>query len=196
LALPLDSVKLGRQVECESLYEHRFYTALELLDTVDYYQEQPFRITWSLNGRPRPSYHPDVLVVLRCGRGIIAEIKPADHLAYFEHLARWVALARFCDSSGYGLYVGDDRHAIQEQMQRPVSPAFEDALLAAAEDHTVRGAEYAGLLRRFNANRQDMIAVVLRHGLELRAEPFRLRRLTSKEAAPVSAFLSRLRDSM
>jgi hypothetical protein len=196
LALPLDSVKLGRQVECESLYEHRFYTALELLDTVDYYQEQPFRISWSLDGRPRPPYHPDVLVVLGCGRGIVAEIKPPDYLAYFEHLARWVALARFCDSSGYGLYVGDDRHAIQEQLRRPVPSAFEDALVAAAEDHTVRGAEYAGLLRRFDANHQDMAAVVLRHSLELRSEPFRLRQPTSQEAVQVSVFLSRLQGSM
>jgi hypothetical protein len=121
LALPLDSVKLGRQVECESSYEHRFYAALELLDIVDHYQER---------------------------------------------------------------------------LRRPVPSAFEDALVAAAEDHTVRGVEYAGLLRRFNANHQDMAAVVLRHGLELRSEPSRLRRPTSQEAAQVSAFLSRLQDSM
>jgi hypothetical protein len=202
LALPLDSMKLGRQVECEpcmSIASTRRWSCSTPSTTTKSSpsgSEQPFRISWSLDGRPRPPYHPDVLVVLRCGRAIVAEIKPLDYLAYFEHLARWTMLVRFCDSLGYGLYVGDDGHAIQEQLRRPVPPAFEAALVAAAEDHTVRGAEYARLLRRFNANHQDMAAVVLRHGLELRTEPFRLRRPTSQEAAQVSAFLSRLRDSM
>ncbi len=55
---------------------------------------------------------------------------------------------------------------------------------------------YAGLLRRFDANHQDMAAVVLRRGLELRPDPFRLRHSASQEAIQVSAFLSRLRDFM
>jgi hypothetical protein len=90
--LPLDSTKLGREVQCESLLEHRFFALLELLGTVNRYQEQPCRIDYRLDGWSRP-YHPDVLIVLRDGRAILAELKPAHQVALFPNLVNWAALA-------------------------------------------------------------------------------------------------------
>jgi Sigma-70, region 4 len=192
LALPLDSAKLGREVQCESLLEHRFFTLLDLLATVDRYQEQPCRIEYRLDGWSRP-YHPDVLIVLRDGRTILAELKPAHQVALFPNLVKWAALARACDEWGFGLFIGGDRYAVQQVLQRPVPGGFEDALLAAVDGHVVRWQAYEELLRRFDADHQAMAAIVLRHGLELRLAPFRLSRLPSNDAEGVGSLLARLR---
>jgi hypothetical protein len=191
LALPLDSTKLGREVECESLLEHRFFTLLELLVTVDRYQEQPCRIEYRLDGWSRP-YHPDVLIVLQDGRAILAELKPAHQVALFPNLVKWAALARACEEWGFGLFIGGDQYAVQQVLQRPVPGGFENALLAAVDGHVVRWQEYEELLRRFDADHQAMAAIVLRHGLELRLGPFRLSRLPSNDAEGVGSLLARL----
>lgn len=192
LALPLDSTKLGREVQCESLLEHRFFALLELLGTVNRYQEQPCRIDYRLDGWSRP-YHPDVLIVLRDGRAILAELKPAHQVALFPNLVKWAALARACEEWGFGLFIGSDKYAVQQVLERPVPRTFEDGLLAAVDDHVVRWREYAELLRRFDADHQAMAAIVLRHGLELRLGPFRLSRLPSNDAVEVGSMLARLR---
>jgi hypothetical protein len=191
LALPLDSAKLGREVECESLLEHRFFTLLDLLVTVDRYQEQPCRIEYRLDGWSRP-YHPDVLIVLHDGRAILAEVKPPHQVALFPNLVKWAALARACEEWGFGLFIGGDQYAVQQVLQRPVPGGFENALLAAVDGHVVRWREYEELLRRFEADHQAMAAIVLRHGLELRLGPFRLSRLPSNDAEGVRSLLARL----
>lgn len=60
------SDKLGREIPCESHNEWRFYAALDGLDEIVWYQEQPERIADQLDGQTR-YYHPDVLIALRDG---------------------------------------------------------------------------------------------------------------------------------
>jgi hypothetical protein len=185
------SDKLGREVPCESGNEWRFYAALDGLDEIVWYQEQPQRIAYHLDGQTR-YYHPDVLLALQDGRRILAEIKDAYHMPLFVNLAKWLGLTRFCSRTGCGMFIGSERTSLPRMPTREVAAAFEAAVLDAVDSGPLRWRDCLRLQEQHQALRLDLVTIVLRHGLVVRLEPYRLRRPTAAE----TAILTQLRTAI
>lgn len=166
------SDKLNRKVQCQAGEEPAFYALLDRLDTVAWYQEQPLRIPYRLDGTPR-SYYPDVLIGMADGRGIVTEIKPDFRFGVLSNLLKWVALWEYCIRCGYGMFVGNRRHSIQQVMARPIPVALEQAFLQALAVAPLDWPACKALLQRHGATSTLLTPLVLRNGLSLR-QPFRL----------------------
>jgi hypothetical protein len=186
------SDKLGRKVQCQAGEEPAFYALLDRLDTVAWYQEQPLRIPYRLDGAPR-NYYPDVLIGMADGRGVVTEIKPNFRFGVLSNLLKWVALWEYCIRCGYGMFVGDRRHSIQQVMARPIPVALEQAFLQALAVAPLDWPACKDLLRQHGATSTVLIPLVLRNGLSLRQQPFRLGRELGEQQQRVLGLLQQWR---
>jgi hypothetical protein len=175
------SDKLGREIPCESHNEWRFYAALDGLDEIVWYQEQPQRIAYHLDGQTS-YYHPDVLIALRDGRRILAEIKDPYDMLLFVNLAKWLGLTQFCSRTGFGMFIGSERTSLPRMLTREVPATFEAAVLDAVDRDPLCWRDCLRLQEQHQALRLDLVTIVLRHGLVVRLDPYRLRRPTAAEA--------------
>jgi hypothetical protein len=182
------SPKLDRPVACESSLEAGFYRFLDQAEIVWSYQEQPVSIPLVLDGAQR-RYRPDVLVVLVDGRVVLAELKPRRQWALFDNLVKWAALADYCRQQGYGMFIGDCHRALQRALTASPPEAFSHDLLALADRGGAGWGSSRRLLTAHEATIGDLNAVVLGHGLELRTNPFMLRRLWGPAGEEVQQFL-------
>jgi hypothetical protein len=192
---PFRSSKLGRIVQCESNLERRFYSLLDQMDDVWFYQEQPVRIPVRRNRGKVSFYHPDALIVLTDGRAILAEIKPTLRLVEYPNPVKGAALADYCRRHGYGLFIGNTRKSLKSLVSLPVSPGLVNALALITEHRWLHWPECRQLLEHYHADGEDLAAAVLQHGLALYSEPFRLRRLGGIEARAAHRFVSLLREA-
>ncbi len=123
------SDKLNRAVEYESALELDFLLRLEQIKEVTFYQEQPFKVLYELDGR-NSVYYPDILFVLGDGRGVVVEIKPVFKMALQANLIKWAALKKFCIEKGLGMLITDGRYTIQQIQDHEVDPKFANAVLS------------------------------------------------------------------
>jgi hypothetical protein len=195
VAVAPHSPKLDRPVACESSLEAGFYRFLDQAEVVWSYQEQPVSIPVVIDGAQR-RYHPDVLVVLVDGRVVLAELKPRLQWALFDNLRKWAALADYCRQHGYGMFIGDCHRALQRALTARPPEAFSHDLLALADRGGAGWASCRRLLVAHGATSSDLNAVVLGHGLELRVNPFVLRRLWGPAGEEVQEFLGLLRAGL
>jgi hypothetical protein len=189
------SPKLDRPVACESTLEAGFYRFQDQAEVVWTYQEQPVSIPLVVDGAQR-RYHPDVLVVLVDGRVVLAELKPRLQWGLFDNLCKWAALAGYCRQHGYGMFVGDCHRALQRALAASPPEAFTRDLLALADRGGAGWGSCRRLLAAHGATSSDLTAVVLGHGLELRVQPFALRRLWGPAGEEVQQFLGLLRAGL
>jgi hypothetical protein len=165
------SRKLGRDVQYESLLEFVFFRRLDEADEVVAYQEQPFRLQYA---GTEDVYVPDVFFMLKDGRGIVAEIKKRDAMVLHENMVKWPVLRDFCKREGYGRMITDGRTTIQAYYQRPVPPAFREALRARLAEGPLFWPEYRALRESHGAAWDDLIAAILQDRLVWTLQPFRL----------------------
>ena len=189
------SSKLDRPVACESTLEAGFYRFLDQAEIVWSYQEQPVSIPLVIDGAQR-RYHPDVLVLLVDGRVVLAELKPRRQWALFDNLFKWTALADYCRQHGYGMFIGDCHRALQGALAVRPPELFTRDLLTLADRGGAGWTSCRRLLAAHEATVSDLNAVVLGHGLELRANPFMLRRLWGPAGEEVQQFLRLLRAGL
>ena len=189
------SPKLDRPVACESTLEAGFYRFLDQAEIVWSYQEQPVSIPLVIDGAQR-RYHPDVLVLLVDGRVVLAELKPRRQWALFDNLLKWAVLADYCRQHGYGMFIGDCHRALQRALSVRPPELFVRDLLRLADRGGAGWASCRRLLTAHEATISDLNAVVLGHGLELRAKPFMLRRLWGPAGEEVQQFLGLLRAGL
>jgi hypothetical protein len=195
VAVAHHSPKLDRLVACESTLEAGFYRFLDQAEVVWTYQEQPVSIPLVVDGAQR-RYHPDVLVVLVDGRVVLAELKPRLQWALFDNLRKWAALADCCRQHGYGMFIGDCHRALQQTLAASPPEDFTRSLLALADRGGAGWGSCRRLLAAHGATSRDLTAVVLAHGLELRVQPFVLRRLWGPAGDEVRQFLGLLRAGL
>jgi hypothetical protein len=195
IAVAHQSPKLDRPVACESTLEAGFYRFLDQAEVVWSYQEQPVSIPLVIDGAQR-RYHPDVLVVLADGRSILAELKPRLQWALFDNLRKWAALADYCRQHGYGMFIGDCHRALQRALAISPTEGFTRDLLALADRGGAGWPSCRRLLTAHGATSRDLTAVVLAHGLELRVNPFVLRRLWGPAGDETQQFLGLLRAGL
>lgn len=102
----LPSLKMNRNIWWESLIERDFLYLVEYDPDVVSYQEQPFRINFTLQEKLR-HYTPDFLVERKHKRQVI-EIKPKNKLADGSHDLLFNSVAPICQEQGYEFLVVTD----------------------------------------------------------------------------------------
>lgn len=100
------SVKLNKIVRCESPLERDYAYLLEH-SNVKFYEEQPLRIHYYLDGK-RCRYTPDFLVV-RHNRRQIVEVKPESKVIKDEYQTLFRIVCQICCQEGYEFVVVTDK---------------------------------------------------------------------------------------
>ena len=167
------SDKMNRAVQYESELELDFLHRLEQLKEVVSYQEQPFKVPYDLDGQ-KFVYYPDVLFVLEDGRGVVVEIKPVFEMALQGNLIKWAALRQFCTERGLGILITDGRYTIQQIQYHKVRPEFADAVVASLRHGPLSWKQYKEIRDKYNASRNDFVALILKNRLVWDLSPFRL----------------------
>jgi len=167
------SNKMNRLVEYESELEQDFFHWLEQLDEVEFYQEQPFEIPYNYEGK-RYVYYPDVLLILKNGKGVVVEIKPVFGMALNINLVKWSELKKFCADEGLGLLITDGRYAIQQIQRYEVNPIYSKAVLESLKTGALSWVQYKKIRDEHSPTRNDFVAVVLKNRLFWRLSPFML----------------------
>lgn len=171
------SEKMGKEVQYESLLELQFLLKLEKLKEVVFYQEQPFVISYELDGLRR-NYYPDVFFVIEGGRGVAVEVKPRYQMGLYENIIKWAALRKFCVQNGWGYLITDGNRSIQTLQQHEYSVEFQTALMTALEnsrDGTLNWPEYRRIRDQYSATWSDFLAVILKNELIWSLQPFVLK---------------------
>jgi hypothetical protein len=172
------SQKLSRDVHARSLLEIQMLQCLEAAEVVEYYQEQPFLVTEQAYGEER-TYCPDILVLLKDGRGVLVEVNSWTHMALQKNLIKYETLRIFCIKNGLGLLITDGRRTFKEIRQHAIPPVFQKALLdaiAQSQTQSLSWSEYQALRDQHSASWMDFLAVVLANRLAWSLLPFTLRR--------------------
>lgn len=167
------SNKMNRAVEYESETELDFLLRLEQLDEVVFYQEQPFKIPYELDSQ-KCVYYPDILFVLKDGRGVVVEIKPIFKMALQENLIKWAALRKFCAKNGLGILITDGRYSIQQVQRQEVKPEFANAVLASLRQGPLSWIQYKDIRDKYNVSRNEFLALILKNRLVWKLSPFTL----------------------
>jgi hypothetical protein len=100
------SIKLGRQVWWESPLESDYIHLLEADGAVSFYEEQPFKIKYTLNGK-KHYYTPDFLVKRHSSIQIV-EVKPEKKVFNDKYQTLFRMAAQACRQEGYEFAVVTD----------------------------------------------------------------------------------------
>jgi len=100
------SVKLGRIVRCESPLERDYVYLLEY-SKAQFYEEQPLRIRYYLDGERR-RYTPDFLVKTD-DKKLIVEVKPEHAVLKDEYQTLFGIVSQICRQEGYVFVVVTER---------------------------------------------------------------------------------------
>jgi hypothetical protein len=117
-------------------------------------------------------------------------------VALFDNLLKWAALAGYCRHHGSGMFIGDCHRALQRALAASPPEAFTRDLLALADRGAAEWPSCRRVLSAHGATSSDLTAVVLGHGLELRVNPFVLRRLWGRVGEEVQQLLGLLRAGL
>jgi len=99
------SIKMGRVIRCESPLERDYVYLLEH-GKAKFYEEQPLRIWYYLDGKKR-RYTPDFLVE-RNNKKQIVEVKPVKVVVKAEYQALFHIISQVCRQEGYEFVVVTD----------------------------------------------------------------------------------------
>ncbi len=175
------STTIGRDVECESALEQRFYKLLDSLETVVDYCEQPVWIPYRYKGR-YPAYYPDAVVSVADGRRFFVEVKHTADIADYDYFQKWIALLRFAHPIGYGVFIGNHETSLSTLLTRTLYTGFVQALSVLAGSTSGVGDAHMQILRnRFSFDDADLSAAVLQQGLLMTRRPFVLRNAQDPE---------------
>src|SRR5919206_3283789 len=105
------SIKLKRVVKCESPLERDYVYLLEF-GRANFYEEQPLRIRYYMDGDKR-HYTPDFLVEMG-DKKLIVEVKPAVKIVEEEYQTLFRIVSQICRQEGYDFVVVTD-HMIRVQ---------------------------------------------------------------------------------
>ena len=187
--LPFQSQKMQRAVRCDSGYEHDFYTGLDSIPSVMWFQEQAPKIRYECLGRTR-NYHPDVLVALTNGHVFVAEVKTCGDFGLFETICKVGALAAKAHSKGQGVFLGNAASTVSDFMHTDVSRLVRAAVVTASKSASgMSGSEWRSIRKRYDVRRSDaLVPLVFSERLVVTQRPYNVRRATAKEAARIDAF--------
>ncbi|MBY0547383.1 MAG: hypothetical protein K2W95_08835 [Candidatus Obscuribacterales bacterium] len=165
------SRKMLREVQFESTLEHRVFWLLEQSDEVLYYQEQPLAIPY-VNDETEVRYYPDVMIWLRSGRCIVAEVKVLTEIGLHVNQLKFDALQKFCDSQGWGKLITDGRRTAKYLETYKQNPKFVEHVMSALEAGSLDWANYRAIRARYGCNNVDLNSLILSEKLIWTLRPF------------------------
>lgn len=165
------SKKMLREVQFESTLEHRVFWLLEQSDEVVYYQEQPLAIPY-LNDETEARYYPDVMIWLRSGRCIVAEVKVLTEIGLQPNQLKFDALQKFCDSKGWGTLITDGRRTAKYLQTYKQNPKFVEHVMGALAAGALDWADYRAIRARYGCNNVDLNSLILSEKLIWTLKPF------------------------
>jgi hypothetical protein len=172
------SQKMNREISYRSQLEMQMLQRLEAAEGVAWYHEQPFLVTEEAYGESRTCC-PDILFVLKDGRGVIAEVNLWTHMTLQKNLIKYETLRCFCVKNGLGLLITDGRKTFQQIRQHPIHLAFQHELLEAiaqSRAQSLSWKEYQAIRDRHAASWMDFLAIILANKLIWSLQPFTLKK--------------------
>ncbi|MBV9229231.1 MAG: hypothetical protein JOZ18_07950 [Chloroflexi bacterium] len=172
------SQKMNREIAYRSQLEMQMLQRLEAAEEVEWYQEQPFLVTEEAYGAKR-TCRPDILFVLKDGRGAIAEVNLWTHMALQKNLIKYETLRIFCVKNGLGLLITDGRKTFQQIKQHPIPLTFQRALLDAitqSQTKSLTWKEYQAIRDQYAASWMDFLAIIRANKLIWSLQPFTLKK--------------------
>ena len=100
------SEKCKRTIVCESDQERGLFEVLETSNEVIWYQEQPMKIKYEINGKVK-YYYPDVAVLFDDGKGAILEVKTNAHMLRKDVLEKSIMAQKYLNNLGIGFGIID-----------------------------------------------------------------------------------------
>lgn len=171
------SEKLQRDVAYDSTLELRVIKVLDACPLIAWYQEQPFALPYTVDGRGH-TYYPDLVVALADGRVVLVEIKPLPEMALLVSQAKFAAARRFAHDRGWGWIATDGARTMADLAAVPVDDGVRQAL--SRELDRSRTLSWPDVVRlRLSVpglTHRALGALVLREGWEWRRAPYRLSR--------------------
>jgi hypothetical protein len=165
------SLKLNREVLCESSLELAASIALENSAIIAWYQEQPLKIPYIYEGRRRV-YYPDLLAATHTGRCLLVEVKPLANMPIALNRAKAVAGRAYAHERGWGFVMVDGMHTGRDLETHVISTDRLRAITAALEAQGYLGwRQILELRANSRVTSRDVAAFVTQTGAQLVLEP-------------------------
>lgn len=190
--IPFESTKMPRVVRCESKTERAFYSELDGLRNVLWFQEQPLKVRYSFEG-VRKTYCPDTLVALTTGRCFVAEVKEPIGVALFETICKMNGLGSVADDSGFGIFLGDHRSTVVDFLTQEEDVESKRAVLSACDRGGMRSEEWKSIYTRFGVRATSLNAIAFQERLVVTKTPFFVRRGRPDEERSIETFVERFK---
>ena len=111
------SVKNDRQVSYMSSYEKRAFEILDVLDNVASYEEQPYTISYEIDG-VRCQYTPDIIIRFKDKSSALVEVKPRSKLTSQKVVAKACAAIAFCHEKGIQYMIWTEDFLLLQSFKR------------------------------------------------------------------------------
>jgi hypothetical protein len=168
------SARLRREVGYDSQCELDFVQFLDAADNISSYCEQPQRIHYELDGRPRV-YYPDFAVELRDGRRFLVEIKAfPSEFGLRENVVKFAAARGHCHARGWGFVALARNKAPSDVRARPVPHTQAQVLRDALATGPLSWVEVKTIMRDHDLAHLDIAALTLQHGWYWYLNPYQL----------------------
>ena len=179
---------MKRSVWCESEVERRFFSRLDQMREVLYYQEQPLSIRYKLNKQPR-TYHPDALVVFTDGTSVLTEVKQTRQLVDFENIVKYAAMLERCEAEGWGAFIGDCDEHLKAIVHHKLNRRLNALIRTELKSREISGEWLKRIKERMSVKARDVNAAFLQLELVVESSPFRARQAQPKERAAIAKVL-------
>jgi hypothetical protein len=174
------SDKLGRLVEFGSELELLILRQLDTDPRVVDYMEQPLTIPYVLDGEPH-DYTPDAVAQLDDGRVFVIETKPRERLGDFRNWMKWASLARYCEQTGLGFWIGSPQRSLTEHANLQPDPEVSELIAAEIKLGAIACGDYSALARLVGYEQLGLAAT--QQLLDWRSDPGHVRPLDEEQAS-------------
>lgn len=167
------SEKSKRWIQYESGLELNFIKQLEQMKNVLFYFEQPVRISYR-RGKRKQFYTPDFGIYLDTKEFVLVEIKDLTSMLEDKVQLKIEALLKFCSKKGFGLLFFDGKHTFDTLLKIKNNRKLEKAVIGAMNRNVLRKNQYDEIAKECKSTHNELLKVVVKHGLKFKAYPFKL----------------------
>ena len=186
--ITFESKKMRRPVRCDSTFEKAFYSGLDELPQVLWFQEQAPKVKYAYLGESK-DYFPDVLVALTNGHVFVAEVKSRGDFGLFQTICKVNALVEAAHADGRGVFLGNADSIVGDLLSAGVRRALRAAVLTACRSTAgMSGPEWKRIRTWFDVPTHALVPLVLAERLVVTQDPYCVRRASTEEAKEIDAF--------
>lgn len=177
------SKKTSRHILFESGIEKAVLSLLDSIDDIVWFQEQPTKINYEINGLKK-SYYPDIALVNRDHIGLVVEVKPTMNMFLLSTLRKACAAIKFLNEKGVAFVMTDHAgKSICDLAKVEVAEPIEKKLLKLVDDNGVVNWSIYRTQMINSLTLTQFASIVIRKNLSYSRQPFRLSRLNSAEVS-------------